>query len=163
MFFRVASDSDAEIVLVLGTDALNELACISIASRCRCEALFAHSAVSSECNDVVDAKEFEIVKSAFDLLLSVASADKVWNDFNVIFRHDGSAYGRFIYAVSHKSPCETSVWLLCIFVFISVACDIDVLRTEFHEWSNALDEFLLGNASERWYNLQRRECLRAVC
>ena len=53
------------------------------------------------------------------------------------------------YAVLDSFPAERTVRIGNIFIFVAVASDVDVLRTELHEGFDVGDEFLPAHSLER--------------
>ena len=167
MLLRISSYTDAEVSVrnivpaspvcctaLVAAYAFHKFTCIAVSPWGRGETLFSDSAVSTQCNDIADSEEFQIVKSAFDLFLGASSAYKVRDNFDVIFRHDGRTHGGLVYPVAHKLSGEASIRLFGVFKFVPVAGDVYVFRAEFHKWSYAFEKLFLGNAPERRNNLQ---------
>ena len=135
------------------SDTFHQFVCITVSARGRGEPFLAAHAVAAQSHDIVDTQKCKIVKSAFDLLLRIASADQMRHNFYIISGHDRSAHSGLADTVAYKVAAECSVNFLAILELVPVTGYIYVFRTELHERSNALQKFILCYASEWRYNL----------
>ena len=159
MLLGISSYSDAEVPVALLALSLiacaslifpyafHKFACIPVSSGSRGEPFLTGHAVSSQGYYVVDSQKLKIVQLALDLFLCRAGAYDVWNCLYAVMGHDGSANRSLADTVAYKMPAECSVSLLPELELVPVACHVDVFRTEFHEWSDAFYQLILGHAS----------------
>ena len=150
VFLRIGSHAYAHSRLA-SADGFDQLAGIAVAPGCGGKALFSGKTVTPEGQDVVYAHIPETLYLALDPVCRGSGADDMRDDIDVVAFHYGRRHCHFADALAYGLFPVSPVRVRDEFHLVAVTGHIDVLGVEFHQGTDAVEQFLAAYAPERRY------------